>query len=339
MRFTRTTKDGMHAVRHLVSGQEAVSLRHLALAVDPGGLDRIEPGALDRQGAGEDAHAHAARFDLAIVSAQPGAHLGAAMPGGVVPDQEQGLFAQRLEFLSAPLQELDGQGADGATHDAAQPGLLLALAGRRPRAYDDAVAGQGFGIGVVCGDRLLDQAPGPVFRPGMAGGLSHAAPPTLILEAERPGGMAGRQADQTVALTFFRAYSGSGLLIQRLARNQRTPCWAKTARMVSPVTRRGVMPWRAASVAANSNVHRLVLCPNTRGDWCSKARRRPTCSSVTTLWGSVWGTEEPRCRATSPRRLKATMAVRTVWSWQPSVWAICGARSPRALASTIWARR
>src|SRR5581483_4859125 len=160
---------------------------------------------------------------------------------------------------------LDWQGAgDDAYADAAQPGLLLPLAGVCPRAHNDPVTRQGFGIGVVFGDRLCDQAQRLVVRPGMAGGRGHAAPPTLVLAAENPSGVGHGQSDQMVALAFFRAYSGSGLVIQCLARNQRPPRWAKTARMVSPVTRRGVIPWRAASAAARSSVHKLVSCPNAR---------------------------------------------------------------------------
>ncbi len=41
--------------------------------------------------------------------------------------------------------------------------------------------------------------------------------------------MVGRQADQAVAATFFRAYSGSGLVIQRLARLQPIPSRVTTA--------------------------------------------------------------------------------------------------------------
>src|SRR5579864_5877794 len=340
MSFMRTAKDGMHALGHLRSRHETAGFGHLALTVDPGRLNRIEPGALDRQGARDDAHAAAGAFDLLVVRTDPGAHLLAAVPGGIVPDQEQGRRAAGVQFRAAPVKELGRQRTDGAAVDAAQPRLLLPLAGVGPCAHDDAVAGQGFGIGVVFRDRLFDQAHGLVLvGPGMAGGLGQAAPPTLILETQRPGGMSSGQAHQTVALAFFRVYSGSGLVIQCLARNQRTPHWARTARMVSPVTRRGVILWRAASAAAKSSVHRLVSCPKSRGERCSRARRRSTCSAVTTLWGRVCGTQEPRRKAATPRALKATMASRTVWSSQPRTRAIRGAWSPRALARTIWARR
>ena len=83
------------------------------------------------------------------------------------------------------------------------------------------------------------------------------------------------QADQAVAPPFFRAYAGSGLVIQRLARSQRTPSRASVARIVSPVT---AWSWSGpavnASSAARSSVHRLVWCPKSRGLRCSSARSR-----------------------------------------------------------------
>ena len=57
--------------------------------------------------------------------------------------------------------------------------------------------------------------------------------------------------------------------------------------------------------------------------------------------GGVWcGREEPRGNASSPCRLNAMDELAgTVFSSQPTSTAICGARSPRALANTIWQRR
>lgn len=44
------------------------------------------------------------------------------------------------------------------------------------------------------------------------------------------------EGDQPISSPFFRAYSGSGLSIQRLARSQRTPSRTSVARIVSPLT-------------------------------------------------------------------------------------------------------
>src|SRR5262249_49007635 len=71
---------------------------------------------------------------------------------------------------------------------------------------------------------------------------------------------------------FFRAYSGSGLVIQRLARCQRIPKRSKVARIVSPLTRAAVSPRSKLTAAAHSRVQRLVACPKVRGLWCNRAR-------------------------------------------------------------------
>jgi hypothetical protein len=69
---------------------------------------------------------------------------------------------------------------------------------------------------------------------------------------------------------FFRAspvsaYSGSGLVIQRLARFQDLPNRRTARRMVSSLTRRPVSSWRALSSARSSRGHRLVGWPKSRG--------------------------------------------------------------------------
>jgi hypothetical protein len=48
--------------------------------------------------------------------------------------------------------------------------------------------------------------------------------------------MSATQLHLALARAFFRAYSGSGLVIQRLARFQRMPNRKSVARIVSPVT-------------------------------------------------------------------------------------------------------
>src|SRR6266566_4665617 len=93
------------------------------------------------------------------------------------------------------------------------------------------------------GDRLFDQPHGLVrLDPGVQGRLRQARPPGLVLKAEHPLRVATCQADQAVATAFFRAYAGSGLVSQRLARFQPTPRRFRVARIVSPLTRSGVSP-------------------------------------------------------------------------------------------------
>jgi hypothetical protein len=72
--------------------QLPIRFRNRALAMDPFGLDPIEPGALNRQGT----HHHATAtglLDVPVVRFEPGPHGLADVPRGVVPDQQQGGFA------------------------------------------------------------------------------------------------------------------------------------------------------------------------------------------------------------------------------------------------------
>src|SRR4051794_41243193 len=73
----------------LLAGELAVGLDHGPLAVRPAGLDRVQPRALARQAADEEAAAAPDGLDPAVVGRDPGPHLAADVPGGVVPHQGQ----------------------------------------------------------------------------------------------------------------------------------------------------------------------------------------------------------------------------------------------------------
>ena len=70
----------------LFRGKQAIGLDDVPLAVDPFGLNRVEPGALRGQQEGQDTHACARLLDLLIVLANPGANGLTLVPGGVVED-------------------------------------------------------------------------------------------------------------------------------------------------------------------------------------------------------------------------------------------------------------
>src|SRR5579859_1692894 len=69
----------------LFGGKQSVGFDHVALAVDPFGFNRVEPGALRRQQKGQDTHASPIQLDLPIVLTNPGAHNQAFMEGGHCP--------------------------------------------------------------------------------------------------------------------------------------------------------------------------------------------------------------------------------------------------------------
>ena len=176
-------------------------------------------------------------------------------------------------------------------------------------------------------------------------GLSQSTPPHRVSEAQRPVGMrlslrdpaVAQAVAQAVAAPVFRASAGSGLVIPCLARFQPMPSRSTVCRMASPVTRRGVRPWAKLPSAARSSVHRLLGWPKSRGRRCTSARTCSARSSEKARGGGWCGREEPRGNASS--RLKRWRSWRTGFSSQPTSTAICGARSPRALASSIWQRR
>ena len=145
----------------------------------------------------------------------------------------------RRQPLAAPGQELLGHLAHG------RPSTKRSQSASRPARAgtpQQPVAGQRLGVGVVVGDRLLHQPQRLRRRPGVQGGLGQPAPPDLVAKPSAQSGSLLGQADQAVARAFFRAYAGSGLVIQRLARCQRTPSRASVARIVSPLTRVGGQP-------------------------------------------------------------------------------------------------
>src|SRR5918994_1340047 len=264
MLVVRTSEGRADPICQLVGAQQTVGFDHPTLAVYPLGLYGVEPWALFGQQAADDPHPGfaTALFDLPVMSGHPLSNLFGDVPGGVVPDQHPNLLARRLELLAAPPKEPRGYRAHGTTVHETHPHLLKLW-------HIKPVAGDGLRIGVVLGDRLFDEAHRRFARiaPAVEGRPRQAAEPGLLQESYRPLGMSRRQANQSVAseASFFLAYSGSGLVIHRLARSQRTPRRSRVARMVSPLTRCVVKPSSKLTKAARSNVHRLVSLPNPRG--------------------------------------------------------------------------
>src|SRR5258706_2235227 len=340
MGFRRATVGLAYPVLELVAGEQVVGFDDATFAVDPGRLDGVEPGALARQIAGDDPHTPALLLDQAVMRADLVADLVADVPGGIVPDQQQRRLAGGVELAAAPVQVVDGDGADRPTVNESEPHLVGGRRVGRVRAHQQPVAGQRLGVRIVLRDRLFDQ-PELVIRldPGLKAGPRQPTPPDLVLKAQGPGRMRRGQADQAVAPTFFRAYSGSGLVIHCLARRQRTPRRRIACRIVSPLTRAVMIPSAKLTSAASSIVQTLVGWPKGRGLWWSSARSCSPAAAPTLAW-IVCGRLEPRLRqGSSPARSNSRSTLRTVWSLQPSISAIRGTHSPRALASRIWQRR
>lgn len=197
MLVMRTAEDPANPVGKFVSTQETVGLDHLALAVDPFGLYGVQPWTLLGQKTAHDPYAFATLFDPAVVLTEPAPDLLGDMPARVVPDQEQGLLAKSFEFFGTPRKESGRYAAHGPTIHEPQPRLIELW-------QIEPVTGDGLRLGIVLGDRLLDEAHRlPLLGPAIQGGQGQPAPPALVLETHRPLGVGRSNAHQSVATPFF----------------------------------------------------------------------------------------------------------------------------------------
>src|SRR5215208_5455169 len=136
----RTTKDPTDPIRKLISSQKILRFHDLALAMNPFGLDGVEPRTLLRQQAAHDPHSASALLEFSVVSSQPAPDLPGDMPTSVVPDEEQNLLADLFELLQAPLKELGRYGTDGPSVNEAQP----RIADLRKRKVESVAGEDGF---------------------------------------------------------------------------------------------------------------------------------------------------------------------------------------------------
>src|SRR5262245_58622674 len=131
-------------------------------------------------------------------------------------------------------------------------------------------------------------------------GLGQAAPPDFIAKPQSPRRLGFGTLDQLVAPFFFRAYAGSGLVIQCLARFHDTRKRRRATRMASSLTSRGVSPSAKLTSAASASVQRLVGLPNVRGLWCNNARRASQTPGVK-IAAVVCGRDERGCSTARSR--------------------------------------
>src|ERR671911_59246 len=321
MLFVSTAEDFANPLGELVSTEQPFGLNYLAFAVDPLGLYCIEPRALGGQQTWHYPNPTATRFYLAVVGDDPISHLMALVPTSVVPDQKQSLLASLPKPGAAPSKKLGGYGAHRTTIHEPQPSLCH-LRQVKP------VAGEGLRFRIVLSGLFLKKSHRRLggIRPRMQRRSLEAGEPGLVLEAQSPLRMTLGESYQPISSPFLRAYSGSGLSIQRLARSQRTPSLASVARIVSPLTCLSVMPCSKLTSAACSKVQKVSSLPNFLGSWWSNSKRASLCSSSKARW-ICFGREDPATKASKPRRLKSWMASRTVWEPHPSERAMCEARS------------
>src|SRR5215212_1147328 len=205
------TKYPAYPLGKLVCPQQTVWFDDLALAVYPLGLYGVKPRAPLGQQATHDPHSASALLDFSVVPAEPTPDLPGDVPARVVPDEEQALLSGRFELLRAPLEKAGGYGTHGPAVDESQPRLVDLW-------QVESVAADGLRLGIVFGDRPLDETKGlSLLGEAAQGGQGHPAPPALILETHRPLGVGLRHCHQSVAPAFFLSYKGSGEVIQRVS--------------------------------------------------------------------------------------------------------------------------
>lgn len=232
-----------NAFSQLLSREQPIGLYNSLLCMDPLRLDRVEPGTFGRQKEGQNAHAFALLLDLLIVLTNPGSHHLAVMPGGIIPDQQPGRLALRLESGATPLQKLGRDGTHRTTGDEAKRHLLADRLSGRTVLPKHPITGQRFGIRITLFPGLLHQAHRlMLILPGMQMRECKPAPPYLVQKPNRPAALLAGPGDQPIACVFFRRYCGSGLVIQCLARFQLFPKRLRARRTLSPETSRGVSP-------------------------------------------------------------------------------------------------
>ena len=318
-------------VSQVLSGKSSIRLDNAAFAMNPFGFNWIEPGAFYRQETYQEANAIPGSFDGAIMFTNPGPHDLTDMPTRIIPNHRQHRMTQLLDFLTGPFQELNGDGTHrSAIHETQEHFFHDEFICSHP-AQQHAITSQRFRVRVFFLFVLFHQAQRLLLiTPTRQVRLSKPAPPSFILEAPNPTILLG-QGNQSVTRLFLRSYAGSGLVIQCLARFQVIFKRFKARRTLSPLTKRGVMPSAKLTSAASSSVQTLVPFPNSRGLRWSSAFNCSWRSTVKIGW-AVFGRREPIAKAATPRSLKATITLRTVWSSQPMNSAIRGALSPRELA-------
>ena len=178
----RTIEDTTNPLGELVSAQRiiAVGLDHFSLAVYPLGFYGVQPRAVFGQQAAYDPHSFSTLFDMAVVSSEPAPDLFGDVPRSVVPDEDHNFLSRRLELLQAPRKEWRCYGTDGPPIHEPDPRLV-------ELGHIEPVAGDGLRLGVVFGDRLLEETKRlSLLAPTVQSGQGQPTPPALVQETNRP---------------------------------------------------------------------------------------------------------------------------------------------------------
>lgn len=232
----------------------------------PAGLNGIQPRTLHWQLANQDPYTPLL-FSFSVMPLDPTSHFSADMPACIVPKKQPHLLTFCRQAFTYPIQEGCRHVADGTTSNKTKPNLTIIQA-------KQALAAQNLGIQVFFKWGPLLQSHRLPFTPGVQTRPGKPTPPHLLSKASHPLPMAFSQTDQPVPSFFLRAYFGSGLVIQFLARRQFTPIRLKTFRIGSWLSHYSLNPCSKHTSATSLSTHRLLSLPKLRGVSCNRARNR-----------------------------------------------------------------
>lgn len=267
-------------------------LYNCSLAVYPMRLDGIEPRAFDRQPQDKYSHPTFSLHSL-VVLLDPSTHFLALVPCSIVPDKRQHPFAFLSQLSTNPFKKVGRDLADRATLYKSQQQIVCV-------APQQSIAAQCKRVRVGLALFKLVQLQRFAIRPGSKLRLREPAPPRLIFIAQNPVRVSHCEPLQPFKLLFFKAYCGSGLVIQFFARFHFTPSLVMALRITSRLTGLLISPCSNMTSAANSKVHSEVGLENWRGEACSNARNCSHLASSRTAW-TVFGRRDSSSTEGRPR--------------------------------------
>ena len=158
--------------------QQPLGVRDRSLAMDPLGLDRIEPRAFGWQPIGDEPHALPAPLDGVVMGSQPRSNLLADVPRGVIPDHDQGGHPLGGQTVATPSEKRCGDGTDRASLHKPQPHLLARAQGALDQ---QPITGHSLRVGIGWGPRQRMQLGDRIgFCPAVLVRLRQPTPPDFI---------------------------------------------------------------------------------------------------------------------------------------------------------------
>ena len=150
MRFLLTTIIGIHPCFQFVGIQQAIRFRDGSLPMDPLRRDGVAPRALAGQRADHETNPQSALVDVLLVPPNPLPDGLAAVPGGVIPDQQQGPNALRREPGGTPGENARVTALTGRPATNRRPSWSTCGGpGRRSRPSQASALGSGSSVGGV----------------------------------------------------------------------------------------------------------------------------------------------------------------------------------------------